>query len=44
MPEEWRNKTIKSIRWMFVETPGKLIEHGRQLILKIAATAEKYRT
>lgn len=44
MPEEWRHKTIKSIRWMFVETPAKLIKHGRQIILKIAATIEKYRT
>lgn len=43
MPEEWRHKTIKSIRWMFVETPAKLIEHGRQIILKIAATIEKYK-
>lgn len=44
MPEEWKNKTIKSIRWMFVETPAKLIEHGRRIILKIAATIEKYKT
>lgn len=43
MPEDWRKRTINSIRWLFVETPGKLIEHSRRLILKIAASIEKYR-
>ena len=43
MPEDWRKRTIKSIRWLFVETAGKLIEHSRRLILKIAASIEKYR-
>lgn len=43
MPEDWRHKTIRSIRWMLVEIPGKLVKHAKRLILKIAATAEKYR-
>ena len=43
MPEEWKTKTIKSIRWIFVEVGGKLIRHGRETILKIAASVEKYR-
>ena len=30
------------VRWLIVEVPGKLIEHGRRTILKIAASAEKY--
>ncbi|MGR3310725.1 MAG: hypothetical protein ACUZ77_08105 [Candidatus Brocadiales bacterium] len=30
------------VRWLIVELPGKLIEHGRRTILKIAASAEKY--
>lgn len=43
MPIEWASKTIKSIRWLLVEVVGRVIERGRRLILKIAATAEKYR-
>jgi len=43
MPEEWHTKTIKSIRWLLVEVGGKLIEHGRRVILKIAASMDKYR-
>jgi len=43
MPTEWRAKTIKSIRWLLVEVGGKLIKHGRTLILKISASLEKYR-
>ena len=43
MHEGWRRKTIKSIRWLLVEVAGKLIEHGRQVILKIAVGLEKYR-
>ena len=43
MPERWRAKTIKSIRWLLVEVGGKLINHGRALTLKIAASMEKYR-
>lgn len=42
MPADWKNKTIKSIRWLLVETAGKLIKHGRMTILKIAAGVEKY--
>ncbi len=43
MPEDWRKKSIKSIRWLLVQVGGKLIRHGRSLILKIAASLEKYR-
>ena len=42
MPEDWKNKTIKSIRWLLVETAGKFIEHGRMTILKIVTEFEKY--
>lgn len=42
LPSEWRKKTIKSIRWLLVETAGKLVRHGRRLILKLAAGLEKY--
>ena len=43
MHEGWQRKTIKSVRWLLVEVAGKLITHGRQMILKIAVSLEKYR-
>jgi len=43
LPEGWRTKTIKSIRWLVVEVAGRLIVHGRQVVLQIAGSAEKYR-
>ena len=43
MPEVWASKTIKSMRWLLVEVGGTLITHGRQLILTLAASVEKYR-
>lgn len=43
MPEQWHTKTIKSIRWLLVEVGGKLIVHGRRVILKVAASIDKYR-
>ncbi len=43
MPDGWKNKNIKSIRWLMVEVAGKLITHGRRMILKLAASIEKYR-
>lgn len=43
MPDAWQAKSIKSIRWLMVEVAGKLITHGRRMILKIAASVEKYR-
>jgi len=42
MPESWRPMTIKSLRWQFINVAGKVVEHGRQVWLKIAAGAEKY--
>lgn len=43
MPEQWRTKTIKSLRWSLVEVAEKLTEHGRRIILKIAVSVDKYR-
>lgn len=43
MPADWQRKTIRSIRWLLVEVGGKLITHGRALILKLAASVQKYR-
>jgi hypothetical protein len=43
MPEEWKTKTIKSVRWFLMEVGGKLISHGRKMILKIATSLDKFR-
>lgn len=43
MPEPWKTKTIKSIRWLLVEVGGKLVSHGRTMILKISTSFEKVR-
>lgn len=36
LPKEKRNQTIKTMRWLWIETAGKLIHHGRQWILKLS--------
>lgn len=43
MPEEWNTKTIKSVRWFLMEVGGKLVFHGRRMILKIATSLDKFR-
>jgi hypothetical protein len=39
--EEWCRHTIGTLRWRLVEIAGKVIRHGRQLILKLAVPLEK---
>jgi len=41
MEEEWHTRTIATLRWRLVEIAGKLIRHGREVILKIVAPLEK---
>lgn len=41
MDASWARHTITTLRWRLVETAGKVIRHGRQLILKLAASSEK---
>ncbi len=43
MPEPWRTKTIKSLRWLLIEVAGRLVRHGRRVILKVAISLDKYR-
>lgn len=43
MPQQWGTKTIKSLRWLLVEVGGKLIYHGRKVILKIATSVDKFK-
>jgi hypothetical protein len=34
--ESWTTKTIATLRWQLIFIAGKVIEHGRQLFLKVA--------
>jgi hypothetical protein len=43
MPESWATKTIKSLRWLLLEVAGKLVDHSKRLILKVATSLDKYR-
>jgi hypothetical protein len=43
MPEPWRAKTIKSLRWLLIEVAGRVVHHGRRVILKVATSLDKYR-
>ena len=43
MPEQWKTKTIKSLRWLLIEVAGKLIYHGRRIVLIVATSFDKYR-
>lgn len=40
--EGYQSKTIHSLRWSLIQIPGKLIRHAGRLILKIAASGEKF--
>ncbi len=42
LPEEYRRKTIKTLRWSLIGLAGKVVRHGRRLWLKLATTSEKY--
>lgn len=42
LPTEWHNNTIHTLRWALIEIAGKLVKHGRSLILKLATTEEKF--
>jgi hypothetical protein len=41
LPPEWKTKTVATLRWQMIETAGRLIRHGRRLILRLATTPEK---
>ena len=43
MPEEWKTKTIKTVRWLLVEVGGKLVSRSRRMILRISTSLEKVR-
>ena len=41
MDKEWQTRTIATLRWRLIGTAGRVIRHGRRLILKIVASLEK---
>jgi hypothetical protein len=43
LDEGWRWKTIGTLRWQLIETAGRLVRHGRRLILRLATSSQKYR-
>ena len=36
LEENWKTKTIATLRWQLIFIAGKVIKHGRQLFLKVA--------
>jgi hypothetical protein len=43
MPGHWASKTIKTLRWLLIEVAGRVVQHGRSVILKVATSQDKYR-
>jgi hypothetical protein len=41
---EWTSKTIATLRWQLIETAGRLVRHGRRMILYLATSWGKYQT
>lgn len=42
LDEGWRSKTIATLRWQLIETAGRLVRHGRRLVLRLATSWEKF--
>lgn len=42
MPLEFHRKIIKSIRWLLVEVPGKVITQGSKIVVEVVAHATKF--
>lgn len=42
LSEDYRTRTIHTLRWSLIEIAGKVIRHGKRLWLLLATTLEKY--
>ncbi len=42
LPEEYKTKTIQTLRWSLIDIAGKVVRHGRRLLLLLATTWDKY--
>ncbi len=40
---EWKPRTIGTLRWQLINVAGRLVRHGRCLILRLATSWEKYK-
>lgn len=41
LPEEYRHRTVQTLRWKLYRMAGKLVRHGRQWVLKVRAGSEQ---
>ena len=39
---ERKTKTVATLRWQLIQTAGRLVRHGRRLVLRLAASWEKF--
>lgn len=39
---EWKTKTIATLRWQLFQVAGRLVRRGRQWILRLATSSEKF--
>jgi hypothetical protein len=39
---EWKTKTVATLRRQLIETAGRLVRHGRRLVLRLTASWEKF--
>lgn len=39
---DWRSRTIGTLRWQLIGIAGRLIRHGRRLVLRLAVSREKF--
>lgn len=42
LPDQFRTKTIQTLRWALIGIAGKVVRHGRRLLLLLATTWDKY--
>ncbi len=41
LPSRWRSSTIATVRWKLYQTAARLVHHGHQVLLKLAAGVNK---
>lgn len=42
LPEHYRAKTIETLSWSLIEIAGKVVRHGRRILLLLETTLDKY--
>ena len=41
LPEQYRRRTVQTLRWQLYRLAGKLVRHARQWVLKVCTQSEK---